>query len=158
VADHFDLLDTGTLADDVVALRLDEITPAIPDKDWVPTYHFTITRAGSQDPLGALRLRVGNSDSLCLYAGHVGFSISESHRGNRYACHALCVVAPFASSLGIDPLWITCNPDNFASRRTCELAGAEFVETIALPPGSDMYERGERFKCRYRLCSREDAA
>jgi len=34
--------------------------------------------------------------------------------------------------------WITCNPDNLASRRTCERLGAIFVDTL----GS---------KCRYRL-------
>ena len=44
----------------------------------------------------------------------------------------------------------TTTPDNLASRRTCEILGAELVETVELPPGNDMYERGERQKCRYR--------
>jgi tagatose 1,6-diphosphate aldolase len=158
VSDQDILPDPGKLADQVVILQLREITPAIPDKGWVPAYHFTIARAESQQPLGLLRLRVGSSDWLHMYAGHVGFSISEPHRGNRYACHALSLVAPFAWKIGIVPLWITCDPDNFASRRTCELAGAEFVDTVAIPPGNDMYERGDRFRCRYQLLPHEDAA
>ena len=151
------LPDPGILSDQFVALRLDKITPAIPDRGWIPAYHFMITRADSQEILGDLRLRVGSSDLLCLFAGHIGFGISEPHRGNRYAFHALTVVAPFAWKLGIDPVWITCNPENLASRRTCELAGAEYIETVPIPLGSDMYERGERFKCRYKLCSQRDA-
>jgi len=47
--------------------------------------------------------------------------------------------------------WITCNPDNAASRRTCELAGAVLVEIVDLPEDIDMYQEGERQKCRYRL-------
>jgi tagatose 1,6-diphosphate aldolase len=58
---------------------------------------------------------------------------------------------PLARRHGLYALWITCNPENVASRRTCELTGAEFVEIVDLPPESDMYERGERRKCRYRL-------
>jgi tagatose 1,6-diphosphate aldolase len=158
VSDQGILPDPGELVDQVVSLHLREITPAIPDKEWVPAYHFTIARAKSQDPIGLLSLRVGSSDWLHLYAGHIGFAISESHRGNRYAYHALNLVAPFAWKIGIVPLWITCNPDNFASRRICELAGAELVETVSLPPGNDMYERGDRFKCRYQLLPHEDAA
>lgn len=48
-------------------------------------------------------------------------------------------------------LWMTCSPDNLASRCTCELLGAVFVETVDLPEDIDMYREGERQKCRYRL-------
>jgi tagatose 1,6-diphosphate aldolase len=51
----------------------------------------------------------------------------------------------------LNELWITCNPENVASRRTCEFAGAEFVEIVDLPTNIDMYLEGERQKCRYRL-------
>jgi tagatose 1,6-diphosphate aldolase len=48
-------------------------------------------------------------------------------------------------------LWITCNPYNIASRRTCELAGGELVEIVDLPKDTDMHQRGERKKCRHRF-------
>lgn len=140
----------------MVALRLREIGPAIPEKGWVPAYHFTIARVPSHDPVGLLSLPVGSAEFLRLYAGHVGYAVAEPHRGQRYAVRALRLVAPLAWRLGLEPLWITCDPGNLASRRTCELAGAELVETVALPPGNDMYERGDRFKCRYRLLPRRD--
>ena len=48
-------------------------------------------------------------------------------------------------------LWITCNPDNFASRCTCERLGCKLVEIVRVPPGHTLYQRGEFEKCRYRL-------
>jgi len=41
-------------------------------------------------------------------------------------------------------LYITCNPDNFASKRTCEFAGATLEKIIDLPNDNDMYMDGER--------------
>ena len=58
---------------------------------------------------------------------------------------------PLARRHGLAELWITCNPENKASRRTCEFAGAELIEIVDLPPHTDMYQEGERQKCRYRL-------
>ncbi len=48
-------------------------------------------------------------------------------------------------------LWITCNPDNIASMRTCEILGAELVETVDVPEGITAYRKGERQKLRYKL-------
>ena len=48
-------------------------------------------------------------------------------------------------------LWICCNPENWASRKTCEYAGAELIEIIDVPPGNDLYDRGDRLNCRYQL-------
>jgi tagatose 1,6-diphosphate aldolase len=48
-------------------------------------------------------------------------------------------------------LWITCNPDNHASRRTCERLGARLVEIVPVPKTDPLYARGETEKCRYRI-------
>jgi tagatose 1,6-diphosphate aldolase len=61
------------------------------------------------------------------------------------------LLLPLARRHGLEILWITCDPDNIASRRTCELAGLELVEIVDVPEHMDMYQRGERRKCRYRL-------
>lgn len=141
----------GDLSDGVVSLELREIAAAVPEKGWAPAYHFTIVRADSGEPAGLISLRVGTSESLCLYAGHVGYAVAQADRGHRYATRSLLLVAPLAWRNGVVPLWITCDPDNDASRRTCELAGAEYVETVAVPSWHEMYARGKRLKCRYRL-------
>jgi tagatose 1,6-diphosphate aldolase len=152
------LPEPGVFADGVIELRLREIAPAIPEKGWVPAYHFIVVRPDSSEPVGRISLRVGATDTLRLYAGQVGYTIEASHRGNRYAARALVLVSALAWRNGLVPLWITCDPGNQASRRTCELAGARYVETLPLPPDSDLYARGERLVCRYRLDPPEDAA
>jgi tagatose 1,6-diphosphate aldolase len=54
--------------------------------------------------------------------------------------------------VGIDPLWITCDPDNAASRRSLELAGAEFMEVVDVPEDCGIRKYGGKLrKCRYRL-------
>ena len=41
---------------------------------------------------------------------------------------------------------------SIASRRTCERAGGRLVEIIDIPPRiTDLRQRGERQKCRYRF-------
>ena len=58
---------------------------------------------------------------------------------------------PVARAHGINPLWLTCDPDNIASRRTCELAGAQFVEVVDVPANCIIGRSGHLKKCRYRL-------
>ena len=41
----------------------------------------------------------------------------------------------------MDVLWITCNPDNWPSRKTSEWIGATLVEIVDLPPENDQYKR-----------------
>jgi tagatose 1,6-diphosphate aldolase len=60
-------------------------------------------------------------------------------------------VFPVAASHGFGVVWITCNPENVPSRRTCELAGGQLIDIVDLPPETDMFKEGERQKCRYRF-------
>jgi hypothetical protein len=53
--------------------------------------------------------------------------------------------------LRLDPLCITCDPDNAASRRTCELARAVFVEIVDVPETCIIHRTGHKKKCRYWL-------
>lgn len=58
----------------------------------------------------------------------------------------------------MDYLIITCNPDNYASGRTCEYVGCHFIETVELPKDNNMrIEDGETEKCIFRIDLRERA-
>ena len=108
--------------------------------------------AGVPIPVGGtLSLRVGEGRDLRCYFGHVGYSVFPPARGRRLAERAVRLVLPLARAHGMHELWITCNPDNAPSRRTCERLGAVYVETVDLPRGHPLYRRGERQKCRYLL-------
>jgi tagatose 1,6-diphosphate aldolase len=100
--------------------------------------------------VGRVGLRLGSTDYLEKYLGHIGYSIAEKHRGHSYAAKACRLVRPVAIDHGFRALWITCNPENYPSRRTCEALGCDLIEIVNLPPDSNMYLRGERRKCRYR--------
>ena len=122
----------------------------------VPAYHFWMRmRSGlceSQLSIaGHLGLRIGSTPDLELYYGHVGYNVYPPARGNHYAERSCRLLLPLARAHGMRVLWITCNPDNMASRKTCERLGGQLVEIIDVPPGHLLHTRGERQKCRYRI-------
>jgi tagatose 1,6-diphosphate aldolase len=116
----------------------------------VPAYEFGIFLHGKQTRLGGISLRAGDTPLVVLYAGHIGYGIDVEHRGHHYAAKACRIVKQVALDHGFKELWITTNPDNWPSRRTCEILGCEMVEIVDLPEDTDMYREGERQKCRYR--------
>jgi tagatose 1,6-diphosphate aldolase len=147
----FEFLDPGELVDADLQLILTEQYPGNPDAGHVPAYKFKMTRVGDETELGHIELRIGNTDLITRYAGHLGYRVNAESRGHRYAARSCRLLLPLARRHGLEALWITCNPANGASRRTCEIAGAEFFEIVDLPENTDMFQRGERQKCRYRL-------
>ncbi len=147
----FQFLDVGDLRDDDIILQLMETRPADPAKGWVPYYVFHIVSVATGRRAGEIHLRIGDTGHLRLYGGHIGYGVRPEYRGHHFAGRALLLLIPLARRHGLAELGITCNPENIASRRTCEFAGAELIEIVNLPPHIDMYQEGERQKCRYRL-------
>jgi tagatose 1,6-diphosphate aldolase len=127
--------------------------PADSNKGWVPAYHFWMRNLSSTSGhcAGGIGLRIGNSDDILLYYGHIGYHVFPHHRGHHFAERACRLLLPIARHHGLHTLWITCNPDNHASRRTCERLGMQLIDTVNVPPRNPLYLRGERQKCRYRL-------
>ncbi len=118
-----------------------------------PSYHFWM-RLADPAPVriaGGVGLRIGDDPNLLLYIGHIGYNVYPPARGHRLAERASRLLLPLARRHGMKQLWITCNPQNFASRRTCERLGAKMVEIVSLPSTHELYARGEREKCRYCL-------
>jgi len=132
-------------------LRLELVKFAPHEFHKVPTYHFRMVHAETGEELGGINLRIGFSPHIERYAGHVGYAVHLQHRGHSYAVRALRLLLPLASRLQINPLWITCDPENKASRRTLELVGAHFVEEVAVPADCVIFRSGKTRKCRYRL-------
>lgn len=147
----FTFQNPGTLIDDDLELVLDDRYHGDPVREYVPAYRFKMMRTGRNREVGRIELRVGDSDHIVTYAGHIGYRVFPRYRGHHYAARSCRLLMPLARSHGLTVLWITANPDNYASRRTCELAGCTFVEIVDLPADTDMYQMGERQKCRYRL-------
>ena len=132
-----------------VSLLLTSVSPEDPERDWVPCYHFAITRSKDLAEVGRIALRIGNTESIRLYAGHIGYSIHEVYRGHRYSGKAALLLRALALRHNLDQLWITTNPDNWPSRKICEWIGATYVETVDVPPDHEIHKMGELPKCRY---------
>ena len=118
----------------------------------VPTYFFRMMSAERDEEAGSVNLRVGSTPHLERYAGHIGYSVHAAYRGHHYAARSVKLLLPLARTLGIDPLWITCDPENVASRRSLEIAGAELIEIVDVPEDCGIRKYGGKTrKCRYRL-------
>lgn len=121
------------------------------EKSLVPWYEFSMRHAQSGEHMGKISLRLGNPSHLLLYGGHIGYNVEEPYRGHRFAARSIRLLFPLAKAHGLNPLWITCDPDNVASRRSCKLTGGVLKEIVDLPPDTDLYERGLRQVCRFRF-------
>lgn len=141
----------GKLIDDDLKLVLVEKVAGDPVLNLVPSYKFKMTRFADGQEMGRIDLRIGNVTTIVMYAGHIGYAVFPDYHGHHYAARAVKLLLPLARKHDLKTIWITCNPDNVASRRTCELAGARMIEIVDLPEDNEMYLRGEHQKCRYRL-------
>lgn len=116
-----------------------------------PAYYFRMIHSQTDEELGGINLRVGSTPHLDLYPGHIGYTVHPAHRGHQYAARSVRLLMPVARQLSFENLWITCDPENIASRRTAELAGAQFMEIVNVPENCIIYQTGHKSKCRYRL-------
>jgi len=131
------------LADEVLELRM--------ASESVPAYLFDIMLRGSGARVGQVLLRLDREDpGLVGFAGHIGVEIAAEHRGHGHGSRAVRLLGPLARAHGFSELWLTTGPDNAASRRALERLGAQYVDTVAVPAGSDMHALGIHAVRRYR--------
>jgi predicted acetyltransferase len=149
-AEPFEFLEATLPPDGDLRLVLAERTPAGNSPWGVPAYSFRM-QACDGDYLGRIRLRVGWSEDVIRYAGHVGYTVEPAHLGHRYAERACRLIIPLAKRHRMSSLWITCQPDNRASRRTLERLGAACVGVIDVPPEYPLDAGAERRKMCFRL-------
>lgn len=136
------------LTDGEIDLKIEEKIPSDPEKGYVPAYKYKITLHDLNNIIGAIDVRIGHNEGT-YYGGNIGYMIEEAYRGNSYASKACKIIKNVAIAHGMNKLIITCNPDNFPSRRTCEKIGLKLKDIVDLPPYNDMYKNGEMQKCIY---------
>ena len=114
----------------------------------VDCYAFDIHPAGSRRYAGYISIRLGESPEL-YYLGHVGYRVEEMYRGDHFALRACRLLESFLAGMRIRSLVITNDPDNIASRKTCEALGCTLERTTPVPQAYRYIVSGSTAKCRY---------
>ena len=89
------------------------------------------------------------------YPGHIGYNVAPKYRGHRYAARSCQLLLPLAHAHGSPAVWLTVNPENTPSLKTCQLIDARYVETVRIPCDHEMYQDGSRYCRRHRLSLRK---
>lgn len=111
-------------------------------------YDFMITEHGRRFEIGRISLRVGESPCV-YYFGHIGYHIDPPYRGHRYARRACELLRPLIDLHGKASVVITCDPDNWPSRKTCEGLGCVLERIVAVPEDIQVRWEISAVKCRY---------
>lgn len=138
------------LSDQEIDLILTSTKQANDLLGYVPAYYFDIRLHNDDTCIGKIDVRIGHNQNT-YFGGNIGYEVDEAYRGNGYAYKAVLLVVALAKDHQMKKVTITCNPENHASRRTAEKAGGQLIEIIDLPVDNDMYQAGERQKCRYEI-------
>lgn len=143
-------METDFLQDDEIYLKLTKTVEGNEEKQWLPAYHFDICDKEGIS-MGGCDLRIGYNEKV-YYGGNIGYHISPEYRGHHYAGKACKLLFMLAEKHEMEYLIITCDPDNYPSRRTCEYAGGKLMEIVELPEDNDMrVEDGKTSVCIYRF-------
>lgn len=145
-----DFFNTDFLENDEIKLILARTERGDPERNWVPAYHFWICdRQGNK--MGSCDLRVGYTQGL-YYGGHIGYGVDEAFRGRHLAAKACRLLFSLARKHGMEYVYITCDPENLPSRKTCEGLGGELLEIAELPADNDMrVNDGKESVCIFRF-------
>jgi predicted acetyltransferase len=144
----FEFMNFNYLSDGEIDLIIEEKAEAHEPKGYLPAYKYEIRLHNDQVRIGRVDLRIGDNKNT-YYGGNIGYEIEELYRGHHYASKACKLVKQVAQAHKMDKVIITCNPHNIPSRKTCENVGARLVEIVELPQDNEMYQLGDRQKCRY---------
>ncbi len=79
--------------------------------------------------LGRISVRHELTEPLLEWGGHIGYVVRPSARRRGLASAALAGMLEVCRRRGVDPVLVTCDVDNVASRRTIEGTGGRYEDT-----------------------------
>ena len=105
----------------VFGLRAQSVEDTPRPEGWVPD--TTWWWLDGPEFLGRIALRHRLNEYLRTLGGHIGYDVRPSARRRGHATAMLAAALPRAHAMGIDPVLVTCDVDNVASRRVIEANG-----------------------------------
>ena len=137
------------LRDEEIHLKLLRVTDEKPERAYLPAYYFSIMNEENLE-VGKCDLRIGHNENT-RFGGNIGYEVYPKYRGNNYAARACRLLFQLAKKHEMKEIYITCDPDNIASRKSCEIAGATLVEIVSIPSHLELYRLGKRESCIYKI-------
>lgn len=131
-----DYLNKKLLIDKELRLTFSQKDYCSAPDDNIPVYTFKMTDINSSQEMGGINLRVGITENIELYRGNIGFTVFESFRGHHYAGKSCLLLIPFLKTFDFRSIWLRCNTDNIASKKTLEYIGAIYVDTTIIAEDS----------------------
>ena len=122
----------GVLTDGVIDLRPFQGYPPLKSMRFGEMHDYRITLHGKHREIGQISVRLGEGTGI-YYFGHIGYHIDPPWRGHHYAARACWLVHDLFVQAGKESCVITTDPDNEASRRTCEAIGCLEERTVHVP-------------------------
>ncbi len=83
--------------------------------------------------IGRASIRHELNDELLLVAGHIGYEIRPTKRRQGYGTQILALALERAREMGIYKVLVTCDTDNFGSRKIIEANGGKLENEIQVP-------------------------
>lgn len=120
---------------DILTLKL--IEACVGDDKNIPFYYYAIYLNSISSVIGKISIRIGQNEHS-YFNGNVGYEIDEVFRGNCYAKIAVIMTYSVARFHGMSHLIISCDADNYSSKRVINKLGGIHIETI-LPPKSYVF-------------------
>lgn len=127
-------------------LRFDKIVPGDDSQGLVPFYRFDLMH--DQEVVGSMMLKVGHTNHVTQYAGHIGYNVCEEHRGNSYSYYGCLALIPLIR-IHFDSVIITVEVGNTPSIRIIEKLKARFINEVQVAEDDPAYRGGARRKLRY---------
>ena len=91
--------------------------------------------------VGCMQVHNVLSERMRKYSGHVGYSVRPSERRKGYAKKMLKKAKDYLTSFGFSEIYVSCLPENEASRRVILANGGEYVNTAFLEEDGVYFER-----------------
>ena len=95
--------------------------------------NWRITEHGKKQEIGQICYRPGESEAIYYY-GHIGYHIDAPWRGRHFAAKACRLIRGEILRSGKSSVIITCDPDNLASRKTCEALKCLWESEVDVDP------------------------
>lgn len=89
-------------------------------------------RKADNKMVGCMQVHHVLNEQMRTITGHVGYSVRPSERRKGYATQMLKKAKDYLSSFGFSEIYVSCLPENEASRRTILANGGEYIETAYL--------------------------